>query len=108
MKVFQYQITITNSTPYLPKIMGSVMSDNENILSASWPITDETSLSVEEIEIIVQVNGKLRARIIVQTDSNQNSIEDVALSHENVSKFADKDNIHKIILPDKLINFVTQ
>ena len=91
------------------KLWGQLWQDNENILSASWPITDETALSVEEIEIIVQVNGKLRARIIVQTDSNQNSIEDAALSHENVSKFADKDNIHKIIfVPDKLINFVTQ
>jgi len=92
------------------KLWGNLCDNpNSNVLSENWPIIDENALSLDEVEIIIQVNGKLRAKIILQTNSNQEFVEESALSNQNVAKFANKDNIQKVIfVPNKLINFVTK
>ena len=92
------------------KLWGNLCDNpNSNVLSENWPIIDENALSLDEVEIIIQVNGKLRAKIILQTNSNQKFVEKNALSNQNVAKFANKDNIQKVIfVPNKLINFVTK
>jgi leucyl-tRNA synthetase len=92
------------------KLWGNLCDNpNSNVLSENWPIIDENALSLDEVEIIIQVNGKLRAKIILQTNSNQEFVEENALSNQNVAKFANKDNIQKVIfVPNKLINFVTK
>ncbi|HWY32168.1 MAG TPA: class I tRNA ligase family protein, partial [Candidatus Acidoferrum sp.] len=72
-----------------------------------WPKFDPALLVESEIEIPVQVNGKLRAVIKVSIDATQQQLQDLALAHDSVKPFTDGKTIKKIIvLPKKLVNIV--
>ncbi len=74
---------------------------------APWPKFDPALLVETEIEIPVQVNGKLRAVIKVSVDAAQQELQDLALAHDSVKPFIDGKTIKKIIvLPKKLVNIV--
>ena len=61
----------------------------------------------DEIELVVQVNGKLRGKVLVSADAKQQEIEQNALSDENVRRFTEGKNIKKIIIvPGRLVNIV--
>ena len=77
------------------------------ILDAGWPEADETALRQDRIELVVQVNGKLRARITVAADASRDDIEAGALGNENVIRFLEGRAVRKVILvPGKLVNIV--
>jgi leucyl-tRNA synthetase len=80
-------------------------SQNE-IINAEWPQVDEAALVQNEIELMVQVNGKLRGAIKVPRDADKASIESMALVHEHVQKFLTGTPKKVIIVPGKLINIV--
>jgi leucyl-tRNA synthetase len=72
-----------------------------------WPIHDEACLIEDEIEMVVQVNGKLRDRIRVAQDCPPQTCEELALNCENVRKFIEGQTVRKVIVvPKKLINIV--
>ena len=72
-----------------------------------WPIVDPSALTLSSIEMVVQVNGKVRAKIKVAADADNEKIELLALGDENVSKFITDKTIRKVIVvPGKLINIV--
>jgi leucyl-tRNA synthetase len=74
---------------------------------APWPKFDPALLVESEIEIPVQVNGKLRTVIKVSVDATQQQLQDLALAHDSVKPFTDGKTIKKIIvLPKKLVNIV--
>ena len=78
-----------------------------DILAASWPELDETALTRDEIDIVVQVNGKVRAKLSVAADASKESIEQAALAHDNVQRFTDGVTVRKVIVvPGKLVNVV--
>ncbi len=78
-----------------------------DILDASWPLVDEQALVQSEIELMIQVNGKLRGSITVAKDADKATIETLALAHENVQKHVEGATPKKIIVvPGKLINIV--
>ncbi len=67
------------------------------------------ALKQDEIQIVVQVNGKLRAKITVDANAKNNEIESIALVDENVVKFVEGKNIVKtIVVPNKLVNIVAR
>lgn len=79
----------------------------EHIESARWPVVDESALVEDEKLIIVQVNGKLRAKLTVAADSDQSLVESMALEDDNVKSFTDGKTIRKVIyVPGKLLNIV--
>jgi leucyl-tRNA synthetase len=81
----------------------------EAIINEAWPSVDESALVQDEVQIIVQVNGKLRAKLMVDASINNQEIEAQALSEENVKKFIDGLTIVKIIVvPNKLVNIVVK
>jgi leucyl-tRNA synthetase len=72
-----------------------------------WPEWDEKYLQTDEITIVVQVNGKLRAKISVSKDASKEEIESLALSQENVKSFVgDKKPTKVIYVPSRLVNVV--
>jgi leucyl-tRNA synthetase len=72
-----------------------------------WPTFDESALEQDMIEIIVQVNGKLRGRISVASDADKDSISAMALADKNVQRFiADKEIRKTIVVPGRLVNVV--
>jgi leucyl-tRNA synthetase len=72
-----------------------------------WPAFDESALAQDMVEIVVQVNGKLRGRICVAIDADNDSISELALADENVKRFiADKTIRKTIVVPGRLVNVV--
>ena len=74
-----------------------------------WPAVDESALSRDELEIVVQVNGKVRAKIMVPATADRDEIETLAKEQENVQRFLGAASIRKVIVvPNKLVNIVAQ
>ena len=75
----------------------------------SWPVADPSALTRDSIELVVQVNGKLRGRVQVPADADRNEVEDKALADENVKRFVEGNVIVKVIVvPGKLVNIVVK
>ena len=73
----------------------------------SWPIFDESLLKVEEINLVVQINGKKRAILQVKPDIEEKTLFNMSLDLDNVKKFVEnKKIVKKIYVKNKLINFV--
>ncbi|MDB5770843.1 MAG: leuS [Burkholderia sp.] len=77
-----------------------------DILDAPWPHVDAAALEQAEIELMVQVNGKLRGSVTVPKDADKAAIEAAALANENVKKFVEGTPKKVIVVPGKLINIV--
>lgn len=93
-------------TPHISYEMWEALGES-NIDQAVWPEADAKALVEDEKLIIVQVNGKLRAKLTVAADSTKEQVEDIALNDENVTKFTDDKTIRKVIyVPGKLLNIV--
>ena len=102
--------TIQLLSPIVPHITHQLWKElghNEDLLVAPWPVCDESALVRSTIEMVVQVNGKVRSKIQVAADADQDIILHTALADENVQKFmADKTLRKKIVVPGKLVNIV--
>jgi leucyl-tRNA synthetase len=77
-----------------------------DILDAPWPQVDPAALEQAEIELMIQVNGKLRGSITVAKDADKATVEALALANENVQKYVEGTPKKIIIVPGKLINIV--
>ncbi len=101
-------LMLTPITPhmchYLWKTIGN---DNTDVENTPWPTVDNSALVEDEKLIIVQVNGKLRAKITVAADASKETVEALGLSDENVVKFTADKTIRKVIyIPGKIFNIV--
>ena len=80
---------------------------HDSLIDSWWPKFDESLLEVEEFELIVQVNGKVRGKINIDISTEQEKIESIALNIENVNTHIGSSKIKKVIyVKEKLINFV--
>ncbi len=94
-------------TPHICAELFSLLGSENDILSAPWPTVDESALVEESKLIVVQVNGKLRAKLTVAADATQVDVEALANADENVSKFTEGKTVRKVIyVPGKLLNIV--
>ena len=79
----------------------------EALIHAQWPEVDKNALEQDTIELVVQVNGKLRGRVSVASDATRDAIEAIALADENVQRFVDGKDIRKVVVvPGRLVNVV--
>lgn len=94
-------------TPHLSHHLWRELNLGADISKANWPRVDNRALKTDTINMIVQVNGKLRSKIMISIDADQQTIEEAALADPHIKKFLD-DKQHKkiIIVPNKLINIV--
>ena len=97
-------------TPFAPHISSELwtqLGNKDFIEKSGWPKWNEEFLKSDEIQFIVQVNGKLRGKIKVAVDAEKDEILTLAKNEDNVSKFLqDKEIVKEIFVPNKLINFV--
>jgi leucyl-tRNA synthetase len=77
-----------------------------DLLDAPLPVPAEDALRQDQLELVVQVNGKLRGRVTVAAKANEEAIKAAALADEHVRKFVDKPVRKVIYVPGKLINIV--
>ncbi len=99
-------------SPIVPHICHSLwyaLGHNEVVIDVAWPVVDKTALVRNSLELVIQVNGKLRSRIEVPADANRDELESLALQDENVKKFTQGKGISKVIVvPGRLINIVVK
>jgi leucyl-tRNA synthetase len=93
--------------PHFAEELWAELGHESSVLLAPWPPYREDALVKDEVQIVVQVNGKLRSRFQVATNTEEETIKDMALSDERIQKFIDGKGIKKIILvKNKLVNIV--
>jgi len=95
--------------PHITHTLWSELGFGDDILHAPWPEVDEQALVRDTIDLVVQVNGKLRGQVSVPANADKNAIEEAALADANVQKFIEGMAITKIIVvPGKLVNIVVK
>jgi leucyl-tRNA synthetase len=93
--------------PHAAHALWRELGNREPAIDARWPTVDPSALAREEVELVVQVNGKLRGRITVAADAGQAEVEAAALASENVRRFVEDRPLRKVIVvPGKLVNLV--
>ena len=105
-----YSILLRVLSPIAPHIAHSMWQNlklGEDILSAKWPEPANSALVQDEVEYVVQVNGKLRGSISIPKSMSKEQIEATAVNQDFVQKFLNEGSVKKIIVvPNKLINIV--
>lgn len=93
-------------TPHASFAMWEALGES-NIDTAAWPTFDEKALVEDEKTIVVMINGKLRAKLVVASDATEEQVKELGLNDENALKFLDGLTIRKVIyVPGKLLNIV--
>ena len=93
--------------PHICHALWQQLGHQTPLIDQAWPTVDETALAADRIEMVVQVNGKLRARLSVPADADKSTVEALALADENVQRFIDGNDIRKVIVvPGRLVNIV--
>ncbi|SDH49545.1 leucyl-tRNA synthetase [Pseudomonas flavescens] len=94
-------------TPHISHELWQELGHEEAIIDASWPAVDESALVQDSLQLVIQVNGKLRGQIDVPADASREAVEAAARSNENVQRFTEGLTIRKVIVvPGKLVNIV--
>lgn len=95
--------------PHIAEELWQLLGHDSTLSYEQWPTYDETKLVDDEVEIAVQVAGKVRAKIVVAKDASKEDIEKVALADEKVQEYMAGKNLVKIIvIPSKLVNIVVK
>jgi len=95
--------------PYLAHELWEVLGEKSNLLRVPWPQYDPALAKEDEVEIAVQVNGKLRTRLTVAADSPEEAVRQLALADEKVRASLDgKQVVKAIVVPGKLVNIVVK
>ncbi len=99
-------LVLSPMTPHLSHTLWQQMK-GEPLEDALWPAVDESALEKTSVEIVVQVNGKVRGRLEVPPGAEKETLEKLARDTENVERFIEGKTVRKLIhVPDKLLNFV--
>jgi leucyl-tRNA synthetase len=105
----KFVLLLAPFAPYLAHELWELLGEKGNLLRAPWPKYDPALAKEEEIEIPVQVNGKLRGRIVVSADADGDDLREYALADEKVrAAIAGKQIVKVIIVPGKLVSIVVR
>ncbi len=96
-------------TPHICFELWKALGNESNIDHAEWVKADEAAMVEDEKLIVVQVNGKVRGKVTVAADADEETVKAVAFADENVKKFTENTQILKVIyVPSKLLNMVVK
>ncbi len=94
-------------TPHICHVLWGQLGHAEAVIDARWPSVDESALVQDTLQLVVQVNGKLRGHIDVAASASREDVEAAARANENVLRFTEGLSIRKVIVvPGKLVNIV--
>jgi len=94
-------------TPHISHSLWRELGYGDAIVSASWPEHDAAALIEDELELVVQVNGKKRGDVRVPRDADRKAIEAIVLANPGVQKFVSGQPIKKVVVvPGRLVNVV--
>ena len=93
--------------PHMGEELWAILGNDGGISYAPWPTYDEAALVEDEVEVVFQVNGKVRAKSNVPRDLGKDELEKVALANETVQEYIEGKTVRKVIaVPNKLVNIV--
>ena len=95
--------------PHLGEELWLMIGKEASVFDIAWPEYDKSAIQLDEVEIIVQVNGKVRNKINAPVGIDQEVMKDLALNDEKIKEFIeDKDVVKVIAIPSKLVNIVVK
>ncbi|HLT14102.1 MAG TPA: leucine--tRNA ligase [Marinobacter sp.] len=100
-------LVLSPIVPHICHNLWHALGHSETVVDARWPVADESAMVRSEIEVVLQVNGKVRAKASVPADISKGDLEKLALENENVLRFTEGNTVRKVIVvPGKLVNVV--
>lgn len=95
--------------PHMTEELWTSLGHSESVHTVAWPAYDAKALIKEELEVVLQINGKVRDRITVPREISQSELEQLVMTNERILKFIDGREIVKVVLiPQKLVNVVVK
>lgn len=95
--------------PHVAEEIWQIMGHDETITYETWPTYDESKLVQDTVQVILQVNGKVRSKVEVEKDLDQAELEKIALADERIQQWtAEKDIKKVIVIPNKIVNIVAK
>jgi leucyl-tRNA synthetase len=96
-------------TPHISDYLWQQLGFGENINQSAWPVVDESALVSDTQQLIVQINGKLRGKVHVATETNKDAVTEIVLAMPELAKFLEQKTVEKVIvIPGKLVNVVVK
>ena len=99
-------------SPFVPHIceeMWEHIGQTESVTTMSWPEYDEDALVKESVEVVVQINGKVKEKMMVAADAGKSELEKIALENERIKALLDGKTVVKVVaVPGRLINIVVK
>ena len=100
-------VMLSPMVPHICHALWQELGHESALIDQRWPTVDESALELDLVEMVVQVNGKLRARLSVAVDASKEAIEAEALADENVQRYIEGKDVRKVIVvPGRLVNIV--
>lgn len=96
-------------TPHICHQLWQALGNGTPLVDARWPLVDENALVRSTITLVVQVNGKVRAKLEAPAEAERKTLEKLALANKNAQKFIGDATVRKVIVvPGKLVNIVAK
>ncbi|MCS0671158.1 leucine--tRNA ligase [Cytobacillus firmus] len=93
--------------PHMSEELWSKLGHGESIAYEAWPAYDEAKMTDDEVEIVIQINGKVKAKLMVPADAKKDLLEQIAMGDDKVKEQIDGKTVRKVIaVPGKLVNIV--
>ena len=93
--------------PHICQQLWQHLGHSDDIVTAAWPVFDESALQQDNIELVIQINGKLRGKLSVAITASKETIEAMVLADEHVQRYIEGKPVKKlIVVPQKLVNIV--
>jgi leucyl-tRNA synthetase len=109
-EVFDKLLVMLNPfTPHITEELWEILGHADLLVEKNWPSYDESLAVQNEIEVVFQVNGKIRSKALVASDISKDDLEKIALADEKMKEhLTGKEIVKKIVVPGKLVNFVVK
>jgi len=102
-------IMLSPFVPHAAQEMWEITGENEQLMNVAWPKYESDALVVSEIELAVQINGKVREKVMVSPESSQDEIKEFVLNSDKIKELiGDKTVVKCIVVPKKLVNIVVK
>jgi leucyl-tRNA synthetase len=101
-------ILVNPFAPHVANEIYEIMGYGKDMEKETWPVVDESALVLDEIEIPVQVNGKVRGVVKVSAEASQDDIMAAAKENAEISKYLDGNIVKVIYVPKKILNIIVK
>ena len=102
-----FVIMLAPLAPHIAEELWEILGRPPSIMEQPWPVFDPTKIVADTVEIVLQVNGRVRGRLTVPASAEREAVEAAALADDNVKRHLDGATVRQVIIvPDKLINIV--